>query len=348
MNLQRYAHNSANLPFSYNSRNPNSASNPPLFNPPQIPFSINANPNPDFNPYDEQALRDEVIFLHSLWRQGPPSSSASHAKPPQNRYLKTFPARPFKEKNRKSKVGPHSVSDIEWPVNAQPLNISTSGSSWPEFKSDFAPVTRPASADEVASKMAMRAQQKGLDSSCEFFGNDDGEDNDEDGDDPMLDDGYEQCEEFVFFLKMFEEDSELRTYYEKNYENGDFCCFVCAGIRQKLWKKYKNCVALVQHSITILKTKKRRAHRAYGQVICKVLGWDINSLPTLLSAVGDTATRPQENSTVLPTSLKGDDATKDVEDHHQGVSVSGTNQEPTTNDEDSLKEDVAYKDLEGQ
>ncbi|KAL1821508.1 hypothetical protein ACET3Z_016377 [Daucus carota] len=68
---------------------------------------------------------------------------------------------------------------------------------------------------------------------------------------------------------VFAEDSELRSYYEKNCESGEISCFVCAGLGQKAGKKYKDCVALVQHATTITKTKKRHARKAVGEVICK-------------------------------------------------------------------------------
>ncbi|XP_027166051.1 keratin, type II cytoskeletal 60 kDa, component III-like [Coffea eugenioides] len=109
------------------------------------------------------------------------------------------------------------------------------------------------------------------------------EDSEDDDDDDRLEE-----EEYRFFFKVFTEDRELREYYEKNYYNGEFNCLVCGGLGKKLaGKKSKDCVALVQHSISIAKTKKRRAHRAYGQVICKVLGWDLARLPTIVSALSE-------------------------------------------------------------
>ena len=56
---------------------------------------------------------------------------------------------------------------------------------------------------------------------------------------------------------------------------------MCAGLGQKAGKKYKDCVALVHHATTIAKTKKRHAHKRVGEVICKVLGWDIQKLPSI-------------------------------------------------------------------
>lgn len=100
---------------------------------------------------------------------------------------------------------------------------------------------------------------------------------DDDEDDLMEEDEYE---EYKFFVKVFDEDGELRGYYVENCERGEFCCLVCGGIGKKVGKRFKGCVALVQHSNGIAKTKKRKAHRAFAQVVCKVLGWDIDKLPT--------------------------------------------------------------------
>ncbi|KAL5565084.1 hypothetical protein UlMin_028248, partial [Ulmus minor] len=99
---------------------------------------------------------------------------------------------------------------------------------------------------------------------------------DEDGD------ASKESKEFNFFLKLFMEDSNLRDFYVKNYKGGEFCCLVCGGIRKKVWKRFPGSVALVQHSTATLKTNKKLAHRAYGQVICQVLGWDFNRLPSIV------------------------------------------------------------------
>ncbi|KAI5402189.1 hypothetical protein KIW84_066593 [Lathyrus oleraceus] len=43
-----------------------------------------------------------------------------------------------------------------------------------------------------------------------------------------------------------------------------------------MWKRFKDCVVLIQHSTTVLRTKRKRAHRAYAQVVCKVVVVDSN------------------------------------------------------------------------
>ncbi|MCD7448898.1 hypothetical protein HAX54_046992, partial [Datura stramonium] len=47
------------------------------------------------------------------------------------------------------------------------------------------------------------------------------------------------------------------------------------------------------HSITIANTNTRQTHRAYGQVICRILGWDIKRLPSIVLSAG---VKPSESS----------------------------------------------------
>ncbi|KAH1239388.1 Protein NETWORKED 1D [Glycine max] len=76
---------------------------------------------------------------------------------------------------------------------------------------------------------------------------------------------------FKFFEKVFAEDGDLRRYYDNNHKEGDFYCLVCGGIGNKVWKRFKDCIGLIQHSTAILRTRRKRAHRAYAQVIYKVV-----------------------------------------------------------------------------
>ncbi|KAL8131574.1 uncharacterized protein LOC141711662 [Apium graveolens] len=198
--------------------------------------------------------------------------------------------KPKKKKKKKGKKGVGStdeakkwptISENEWPCNPIPEPTA----EWPELK--LKPVVeRVLTEEENARLVASKAQQKALDAAREMFR--ENMDSDEEVGDYVSSDDDEddvndedECEELKFFSKVFMEDSELRRYYEKNCESGEFSCLVCVGIGQKVGKKFKDCVALVQHSITIAKTKKRQAHRALGKVICKVLGWEIQKLPSI-------------------------------------------------------------------
>lgn len=200
----------------------------------------------------------------------------------------TKPKKKRKKKKGKKGVGSNEeakkwplISENEWPCNPIPEPVV----GWPELKLKPA-VERVLTEEENARLVASKSQQKALDAAREMFResmDSDGEVDDyvsSDDDDDDVDD-EDECEEYKFFSKVFTEDSELRCYYEKNCENGEFSCLVCVGIGQKVGKKFKDCVALVQHSITIAKTKKRQAHRALGKVICNVLGWEIQKLPSI-------------------------------------------------------------------
>lgn len=194
----------------------------------------------------------------------------------------------MKKKKKKGKKGIGSteeakkwppISEKEWPCN--PIPEQTVG--WPMLNLKPA-VDRVLTEEENARLVATKSQQKALEAAKEMFResmDSDGEVEDyvSSDDDDVNDE--DECEEYKFFSKVFTEDSELRCYYEKNCESGEFSCLVCVGIGQKVGKKFKDCVALVQHSITIAKTKKRQAHRALGKVICEVLGWEIQKLPSI-------------------------------------------------------------------
>ncbi|KAL9438135.1 hypothetical protein AB3S75_023907 [Citrus x aurantiifolia] len=260
------------------------------------------------NPYDEQRLRDEVLYLHSLWHLGPPGnpnpSPNSIARPrprprpeaPSTAALRT-PTRttPFKKKKNNSGKQPLSGSGTseseagldsgpEWPVNPPPP-VAT---GWPIEKPKTRP--EPLSAQDQAKLFAMQVQHRAIESCIEFFSKRVGGEGIEDDESEELDeedyltenDKLVDSEVYKFLLELFVNDEKLRGYYEKNNETGDFSCLVCFGIGKKVNKRYKDCVGLVQHSISISKTKIKRAHRAFGQVVCKVLGWDIDRLPVIV------------------------------------------------------------------
>ncbi|CAK9134140.1 unnamed protein product [Ilex paraguariensis] len=251
------------------------------------------------DPYSEQRLRDEVIYLHSLWRQGPPRPNPNRRNPNPNTsiHLQPSSSRQFKKErqrprgkrggklvNKPPNSDPPLVSDVEWPCKPPGEAPPETSSGWPKLSPKWTPTTRLPSAEEQARFAANQVHRKALKATQEFLTWAADSDNDTDEDNEMEDDlmGDDGCEEYKFFLNVFKEDGELKSYYEKNYENGEFSCLVCGGVGQKVGKRFMNCVALVQHSKSIAKTKKRRAHRSYGQAICKVLGWDIDRLPSIV------------------------------------------------------------------
>jgi len=254
------------------------------------------------NSYDEQKLRDEVIYLHYLWQQGPPPHPHPHPHPrlhhdpfppPHTRSLPPVNSNTFKKRNRRvniTKPGPISSENRRvnitkpdspgWPVPV-PRNSPQTGWPTPNPKSD----PLPPQPQEIERLSALHLQNK----ACKAFkdslliDSDDDEDEEDYEDDNEDSDGnrFKQFENF--FIKVFMEDNELRWYYQRCFENGEFLCLVCAADKKNnKHKKYKDCIGLVQHSKLILRTANKVAHRAFGEVVCKVLGWDVRRLPTIV------------------------------------------------------------------
>lgn len=175
------------------------------------------------------------------------------------------------------------VSDVKWVCKSPNHDVSSAASGWPASNTQSTSHKQSFSSEEQANLAVLQLQHKALEACQEFLVGNVGSDSDQDDSDDE-DDEYdpEECEEFKFFLRVFSEDKELRTYYENNYLEGDLYCLVCGGIGKKVWKRFKDCVALLQHSTAIVRTERRRAHRAYARAICKVLGWDFDRLPTIV------------------------------------------------------------------
>ncbi|XP_013464571.2 uncharacterized protein [Medicago truncatula] len=182
------------------------------------------------------------------------------------------------------------ISDAEWVCKSPDGGLSSTASGWPAFNTK--PCSYPYSlvGNEEAIMSVLHLQHNAIDACQKFLAPEVGSDSDEDviedeDEDEGEDEFGENCEEseqYKFFEKVFAEDVGLREYYENNSKKGDFYCLVCGGVKKKMWKRFKDCVALIQHSTAVLRTKRKRAHRAYAQVVCKIVGWDINQLPTIV------------------------------------------------------------------
>ncbi|KAG5032580.1 hypothetical protein AAZX31_06G214200 [Glycine max] len=268
------------------------------------------------DPYDEKRLRDEVIYLHYLWHQGPPRPPPQnpithrpfpspsqpyipqhtwHARPHQQqpapaRTRSLPPAIPtttttsFKKKKKHKRNTPEkNVSQPdpgpEWPCPVRPEPSPTTGWAQPKPKPGSASPPPEVAPEEKERLVAMQAQHKACKALKEFLSN-----NYDDDDDDDDDDDESECEEIEeFFLVLFLEDHELRGYYQRCYENGLFCCLVCGAIGKKnSGKRFKDCVGLLQHSMSILRTMKKRVHRGFGMALCKVLGWDSDRFPAIV------------------------------------------------------------------
>ncbi|XP_058095554.1 uncharacterized protein LOC131240985 [Magnolia sinica] len=267
----------------------------------------------------ERLWIEEVRYLHSLWRHGPPPNNNPNPNPNPN--LRPLNSTSFKKESQASKTEKRlqkkkekrekrlqklklarqqsdlqtplnrvdrTVSEIEWPVQPPPPQQPQTG--WGDLKPQPAgATTRLATAEEQAKFTAIQLQRWVLKSCRDFFKKEgsDGESEDDEEDDDLMDDDEGDCGNFKFFLGLFTENGELRNYYEKNWEQGEFFCLVCGGIGEKIGKRFGNCVALVQHSTAIAKTKRRGAHRAFGKAVCRVLGWNMDRLPSIVLDIGE-------------------------------------------------------------
>ncbi|XP_010537727.1 PREDICTED: uncharacterized protein LOC104812320 [Tarenaya hassleriana] len=261
--------------------------------------------------YDDEALKQEVIYLHSLWYKGPPTRNpnptwhpALNRNPgfdpiqrPRTNYIPPadlnlpsryvpvaarshlVPRKPNHPIHLYKRPGPDPGP--EWPAR-EALPSPPMKSGWREFRPNPSKKPRKFPPEELAKLMNNKLQNGILQACREFFagksneyggyGSEDGE-----GDDDQSPENVSSAE-FEFFSRTFDQNGELKQYYEKNARNGEFWCLACGGGGgEKSLRKFKSCLALVQHSLTIHKTGMRTAHRAYAQVICNVLGWDVNN-----------------------------------------------------------------------
>lgn len=226
--------------------------------------------NKSMNLYDDESLKQEVIYLHSLWHQGPPTrnpiptpnfnpahrSRPNYIPPADFQLLSRYAGPHIASRNPKR---PRPGSDREWPVYDPSPNPAT---GWPE-PAKPSKKARPLSDSEKAKLAASQIQRDAHRACREFFGKESESD---------ADDG----EEFRFLSGVFEENAKLKECYEKNTVHGEVWCLVCGGSGEKSVRRFKNCLALVQHSLAIHKTMKNQ-HRALAQVVCNVLGWDVNN-----------------------------------------------------------------------
>ncbi|KAK1298576.1 hypothetical protein QJS10_CPB14g00592 [Acorus calamus] len=241
---------------------------------------------------------DEVLYLHSLWHQGPRTRNPNNLSPsPSTSFKKIKKKRTIRSNINTTRVEspPHSGDPLAapWPCPLPPISDHDSAVGWPSAaalpRSRGVAETKTATAAEQASFVAVQSQRAGVKACQEFFMDLDGGENDDDDDDEgdSMDDDDEDVEEkskrFEFFLGLLEGNPDLKEYYVKNWEKGEFTCLVCGGMKVKLWRRFVTLVALVQHANTIRRTKTKGAHRDFAKAVCQVLEWDIERLPSVAS-----------------------------------------------------------------
>ncbi|XP_031739993.1 uncharacterized protein LOC101207110 isoform X2 [Cucumis sativus] len=319
------------------------------------------------DPYSEERLTQEVLHLHALWHRGPPPrnpipthnhSSTPLANPIPSNKRPIGPDKPKNKNKNKKKPRPDPPqpqdSAPNWPC-PQPLQNQPSTSSWwPPIQPVPTPAAQPVSSEDRQNLAALQLQDEGSDACREFFARNADSESDEEEEEEDEDD-WEMMEskEYKFFLKMFVENEELRVYYEKNCESGLFCCLVCGGMgKKKSGKRFENCLGLVQHSLSISRTKKKRAHRAFGLVVSRVFGWDVDRLPTIVLK-GEPLSRSLANSGDLKVQLEEihvdneyEVVSVNVNEDEQKLEEVKTAEDPTSNSKDwvSGENDDAWED----
>ncbi|KQK19580.1 uncharacterized protein LOC100836720 isoform X3 [Brachypodium distachyon] len=224
----------------------------------------------------DRVLGEEVLYLHSLWRQGPPPDSAP--APPARVPGGSIATRIRAERRQRRKL--EHPPEPEDPGSAWPLPPSppaSPASRWAVASSSPARQSPPPSPGSLAQQAALRAAD-------EFFSRHASRD-DEEGSDSESDDEEEEEEAARFFMGLFERDAALRGYYERRCEDGEFLCMGCAGKKARKGKcrKFHGCLGLVHHAHGAKRCGRPRAHRALTAALCRVLGWDMERLPSIVT-----------------------------------------------------------------
>ncbi|XP_020576929.1 uncharacterized protein LOC110022377 [Phalaenopsis equestris] len=251
--------------------------------------------------YRGNLLRDEVLYLHGLWKQGshPPSPGNGNFNSNTKCNLTPSHLRPrFSGKLRKGRKHQRRrkkavASEKEWPCDPDTDPIQAVATGWPEPRPK--PEPRPPSAEDLAAALVARAQKNGVDACRRFFSkkivDNDSDECDSAGElEEDDDDEEEEVEEWAFkiFMDIFTKDNELRRYYEENHDKGEFLCLVCEGSGAKKGRTFGDCAGLVQHCSNAAKIGPKAAHRGLARALCRVVGWNFERLPMLVLDLEET------------------------------------------------------------
>ncbi|KAG8076753.1 hypothetical protein GUJ93_ZPchr0006g41401 [Zizania palustris] len=225
----------------------------------------------------DRLLAEEIFYLHSLWRRGPEVSASFPAPIPPRGSASLAETRRWETGRRRRRRLEHHAQKqeqeqdpgLEWPVAPSPPVSST---PWPDHASSLSqhPPKQQPSPGSLSQQAALRTADN-------FFSNR-GLDGDGEGSES---EGEEEDTAAGFFMGLFEREVALREHYERRWEEEDFMCMACAGRKGKT-RKFNGCVALVQHAQAATRCGRPRAHRALAAAICRVLGWDIKRLPSIV------------------------------------------------------------------
>ncbi|KAJ1258072.1 hypothetical protein BS78_10G046100 [Paspalum vaginatum] len=284
----------------------------------------------------DRRLAEEVLYLHNLWRRGPLAPIRSHS----TRRRITKPNKRRRHECAAAAEPQPQDTGPEWPLAPSPP--STSPRAWPEAASVSSP--SPAQPPPPPPSPGSRAQREALRAAVGFFSS---RDSDSDGSDS---EGEQDAA--GFFTGMFKRDAALRGLYERGWEEGQFACMVCAAGRRKAGRRFRGCVALVQHARAAARYGRPRAHRALAAVVCRVLGWVFERLPsividprgTLGQALASGATADvqaaKENDGTHDSSSDEDEEKDDVE-----IGTQSTHEDEDANELENSEESAGKDDF---
>ncbi|TVU12558.1 hypothetical protein EJB05_46209, partial [Eragrostis curvula] len=93
----------------------------------------------------------------------------------------------------------------------------------------------------------------------------------------------EEAEAAAFFTGMFGRDGALRGHYEAGWEAAvSHAWRALGGRREGEGEGFRGCVGLVQPARDASRNERPGAHRALAAIVCRVLGWDIERLPSIV------------------------------------------------------------------
>uniref|UniRef100_A0A0D9WM16 Uncharacterized protein n=1 Tax=Leersia perrieri TaxID=77586 RepID=A0A0D9WM16_9ORYZ len=249
----------------------------------------------------ERLLAEEVFYLHSLWRRGPPSpapapapirnpiptrgSGSAATRHTNNRRKRRKLERRAREQEEEEeqKRRQQQQSGMAWPLAPSP---SASPTSWHDATASSSQTQQhhhpPRSPGSLAQQSALRAAEEFFSTNHEGSESEGSESEEEDSE---SEDGYTADEAAAgFFMGLFERDAALRGHYERRWVRGEFACMACVGRKWRKGKtrRYAGCVGLVQHARAATRCGRPRAHRALAAAVCRVLGWDVERLPSVV------------------------------------------------------------------
>ncbi|KAF7106717.1 hypothetical protein CFC21_107435 [Triticum aestivum] len=316
---------------------------------------------PHYAPDEERRLAEEVLYLHSLWRRGPPAPAPAGppAPPAGGSRASAGGSRPNQRKRRRTErtAAEPEEPGADWPLAPSPP-ASPSPASWPDA-APSSPAPRPPPQQQPSP--ASLAQRDALRAAEEFFSarGSSGEDGDGESEGSESEDGGDAAA--GFFLGLFERDAALRGYYERCHEEGEFRCMGCVGRKRKgrgQARRFRDCKSLVHHARDATRCGRPLAHRALAAAVCRVLGWDVKRLPSIVidpcgtlgqallaregaSAAASTAQEAKEN--VDSVDNDGMDAVKE----DVGLDKNGSLNDDRKEDVDSRMNEAALSDGDG-